>query len=89
MKGTLFQHSVWNSLLQINYGETVSYKFIAQSINHFKAYRAVGSANNKNPVSIIVPCHRVIGSNGSLTGYASGIWRKQWLINFEKKIRCK
>jgi len=72
-----------NALLTIPYGESDSYSDIANKINNPKAVRAVGAANGKNPVSIIVPCHRVIGSDGSLTGYAWGVERKQWLLNLE------
>ncbi|MDI6619452.1 MAG: methylated-DNA--[protein]-cysteine S-methyltransferase [Clostridiales bacterium] len=83
-EGTKFQKSVWNALTKIPYGKTASYKEIAQMINNVKAVRAVGNANSKNPLAIAVPCHRIIGSNGNLTGYAGGLWRKEWLINHEK-----
>lgn len=85
LKGTDFQKSVWNALLEIPYGETVTYGHIAKSINNPKAVRAVGGANNKNPISIIVPCHRVIGANGNMTGYGGEIWRKEFLLNLESK----
>lgn len=85
-EGTNFQNKVWKALRQIDYGKTSSYKEIAEMVNHPKAYRAVGSANNKNKLPIIIPCHRVIGSKGKLTGYAGGIWRKKWLLNHEKKV---
>ncbi|MFJ8065410.1 methylated-DNA--[protein]-cysteine S-methyltransferase [Psychrobacillus sp. NPDC096426] len=84
--GTEFQKSVWNALLTIPYAETGSYKDIAISIGNEKAIRAVGSANGKNKLSIVVPCHRIIGSDGKLTGYAGGVWRKEWLLAHEKGI---
>ena len=83
MAGTEFQKKVWKALLTVGYGRTVSYKYIAEAVGNPKAVRAVGAANGKNPVGIIVPCHRIIGSDGSLTGYASGIWRKEWLLRLE------
>ncbi len=82
--GTSFQHKVWNSLLQIPYGQTTSYKDIAIKIGMPKAYRAVGLANNKNPLMIVVPCHRVIGVNGKLVGYAAGTHIKQQLLQLEQ-----
>jgi methylated-DNA-[protein]-cysteine S-methyltransferase len=82
-KGTDFQKSIWSALVDIPFGKTVSYGDIANVINNPKAVRAVGAANGKNPISIIVPCHRVIGSNGKLTGYAWGLERKSWLLNHE------
>jgi len=85
VKGTDFQQQVWQALQQIPYGQVASYRDIATSINNPKAVRAVGAANGKNPVSIIVPCHRVIGANGSLTGYAGGLERKQHLLQLEAK----
>lgn len=84
IKGTEFQNKVWNKLLLIPYGETASYRDIAIQIDNVKAVRAVGSANGKNAISIIIPCHRVIGANGTLTGYAGGVWRKDWLLEHEK-----
>ena len=84
--GTSFQQRVWSELIKIPYGETVSYNFIAESLGDKKSIRAVGASNGKNQVSIIVPCHRVIGSDGSLTGYAGGLWRKKWLLNHEKEF---
>lgn len=81
--GTPFQKLVWNSLMDIPYGETRSYKEIAIKINAPKAVRAIGGANNSNPVSIIVPCHRVIGSNGNLVGYGGGLNIKQFLLQLE------
>ena len=84
MIGTEFQKKVWKELLNIPYGETRSYKDIAIAIGNEKACRAVGNANNKNPIAIIVPCHRVVGSNGSMTGYAGGIDIKEKLLKIEK-----
>ncbi|MGL4687487.1 MAG: methylated-DNA--[protein]-cysteine S-methyltransferase [Fusobacteriaceae bacterium] len=86
IQGTEFQNKVWNSLKKITYGETCSYKDIAIDIKNENASRAVGNANNKNPLSIIIPCHRVIGANKSLTGYAGGLHIKEWLLNHEKKF---
>lgn len=83
-EGTEFQKTVWNALTKIPYAQTGSYKDIAVSIGNEKAIRAVGSANGKNKLSIVVPCHRIIGSNGQLTGYAGGLWRKEWLLQHEK-----
>lgn len=82
--GTEFQKSVWKALCEIPYGETRTYKDIAISIGNPKAYRAVGLANNRNLIAIIVPCHRVIGADGKLTGYASGLDIKEFLLNLEK-----
>ncbi len=84
LEGTEFQNKVWNELNNIPYGEVRSYKDIAEAINSPKGYRAVGNANNKNKIPIIIPCHRVVGSNGKLVGYAGGMWRKEWLLNHEK-----
>lgn len=84
--GTEFQQKVWSELLKIPYGKTVSYNFVAESLGDKKTIRAVGSSNGKNQLSIIVPCHRVIGSDGGLTGYAGGLWRKKWLLNHEKEF---
>ena len=86
-KGTAFQRSVWNALTSIPYGETRSYKQIAQMLGNPNACRAVGLANNKNPIWIIIPCHRVIGSNGSLVGYGGGLEMKEQLILLEKETR--
>ena len=83
VKGTEFQTSVWKALQRIPYGDTASYLDVAKSIGNPKAVRAVGLANGKNPVAIVVPCHRVIGSNKTLTGYAGGLARKQFLLNLE------
>lgn len=83
LKGTEFQIKVWNELKKIPYGTTVSYKQLAQNIEKPKAVRAVGSANGKNKIPIIIPCHRVIGNNGKLSGYAGGTWRKEKLLQIE------
>lgn len=83
--GTPFQRSVWAALGRIAYGETASYGQVAQSIGRPGASRAVGLANGSNPICIIVPCHRVVGSNGSLTGYGGGLERKQFLLDLEKR----
>ncbi|NMM64932.1 methylated-DNA--[protein]-cysteine S-methyltransferase [Clostridium sp. P21] len=83
--GTEFQQKVWSSLQQIPYGKTCSYKDIAQNIGNIKACRAVGMANNKNPIAIFIPCHRVIGANGNLVGYAGGLEMKEKLLNLEKQ----
>jgi methylated-DNA-[protein]-cysteine S-methyltransferase len=81
--GTAFQRKVWQALRDIPYGQTESYGALAKRINSPKASRAVGMANGHNPISIIVPCHRVIGANGSLTGYGGGVERKHWLLEHE------
>lgn len=86
LQGTEFQQKVWTALTDIPYGETVSYKNIATKIGNEKAVRAVGSANGKNIINIIVPCHRVIGANKSLTGYGGGLHRKSWLLKHEGSI---
>lgn len=83
LQGTEFQLAVWNELRRIPYGVTISYAELAQRIGKPSAIRAVGTANGANPVPVIVPCHRVIGSNGTLTGYGGGIERKQWLLALE------
>ncbi len=82
-QGTDFQKKVWKALLQIPYGKTTSYQQLAIQLGDVKAIRAVAAANGKNPLWIVVPCHRVIGSDGSLTGYAGGLWRKKWLLEHE------
>jgi methylated-DNA-[protein]-cysteine S-methyltransferase len=87
LEGTEFQRRVWAALLEIPFGETRSYKEIAIRIGDLQAIRAVGLANGRNPIGIIVPCHRVIGSNGSLTGYGGGLPRKQWLLQHESAHR--
>jgi O-6-methylguanine DNA methyltransferase len=83
MAGTPFQQRVWNALRDIPYGQTVSYGELADTLGQPSASRAVGLANGKNPVGIIVPCHRVVGADGSLTGYGGGLERKRWLLDFE------
>lgn len=83
--GTEFQKISWNQLTKIPYGETISYKEQAVAMGREKSVRAVGAANGKNKLSIIIPCHRVIGSNGKLTGYAGGVDRKAWLLEHERK----
>jgi methylated-DNA-[protein]-cysteine S-methyltransferase len=85
-EGTPFQQNVWNALTDIPFGKTVSYSDIAKALNNPKSVRAVGAASGQNKVWIIVPCHRVIGANGSLTGYAGGLDRKRWLIAHEKQL---
>ncbi|WP_417443383.1 methylated-DNA--[protein]-cysteine S-methyltransferase [Joostella sp.] len=82
-KGTDFQKRVWKALLEIPYGKTTSYLELSKTLGDVKAIRAVAAANGKNPLWIVVPCHRVIGSDGSLTGYAGGLWRKKWLLEHE------
>ena len=84
--GTEFQKKAWEALLTIPFGTTRSYKEQAEIIKHPKAVRAVGTANGCNRIAIVIPCHRVIGENGKLTGYGGGLWRKQWLLDLEKKI---
>ena len=83
-KGTDFQKCVWQALCDIPYGETRTYKQIAEAIGNPKAVRAVGMANNRNPITIIVPCHRVIGANGKLVGYGGGLEMKEFLLRLEK-----
>lgn len=83
MQGSDFQRQVWQALLTLKYGETVSYREIAERIDNPRAVRAVGLANSKNPIAIVVPCHRVIGASGKLTGYAGGLERKRYLLNLE------
>jgi len=87
LQGTEFQNTVWRRLMKIPYGQTYSYGVFAAMIGKPAACRAVGNANGKNPISIIIPCHRLIGSNGSLTGYGGGLWRKQWLLKHESENR--
>jgi len=86
LQGTDFQKKVWSQLMKIPFGETLSYKDVAASIGNEKAVRAVGNANGRNKIAIIIPCHRVIGSNGKLIGYASGVWRKEWLLLHERRV---
>ena len=83
VEGTSFRKRVWNELCNIPYGDVVSYKYIADKIN-CKAARPVGGANNKNPIVIVIPCHRVVGADGSLTGYGGGLWRKEILLELER-----
>jgi len=82
-EGTDFQKKVWDALLKIPFGTTTSYQKLSVQLGDVKAIRAVANANGKNPLWIVVPCHRVIGSDGSLTGYAGGLWRKKWLLEHE------
>jgi methylated-DNA-[protein]-cysteine S-methyltransferase len=82
-EGTDFQKKVWDALLKIPFGTTTSYQKLSIELGNIKAIRAVANANGKNPLWIVVPCHRVIGSDGSLTGYAGGLWRKKWLLEHE------
>ncbi|MBD3223723.1 MAG: methylated-DNA--[protein]-cysteine S-methyltransferase [Caldithrix sp.] len=82
-QGTDFQLKVWESLRNVPFGQTISYGGLAERIGRQNAARAVGMANNRNPISIIIPCHRVIGSNGDLIGYGGGTWRKEWLLKHE------
>ena len=86
-EGTTFQKKVWNQLVTIPYGKTISYLELSKQLGDVKAIRAAASANGKNPLWIVVPCHRVIGSDGGLTGYAGGLYRKQWLLNHESEYK--
>jgi len=86
LEGTDFQKQVWKQLISIPYGKTVSYLYIARAVGDQNATRAVGSANGKNRIAIIVPCHRVIGSSGKLIGYAGGLDRKKWLLDHERGL---
>ena len=86
-RGTSFQERVWQELQHIPYGKTCSYLTMAKNLGDAKVIRAAASANGKNPISIIIPCHRVIGSDGSLTGYASGLHRKKWLLTHENPVK--
>ena len=83
LQGTAFQEQVWRQLLTVPYGRVATYQDIANAIGRPKAVRAVGAANGQNPISIVVPCHRIIGSDGKLTGYGGGLWRKEWLLRHE------
>jgi methylated-DNA-[protein]-cysteine S-methyltransferase len=85
--GTDFQKKVWKHLVKVPFGKTASYLDVAMALGEMKATRAVGSANGRNPIVIIIPCHRVIGSNGSLTGYGGGMWRKEWLLKHEGVLK--
>lgn len=86
-QGTDFQKKVWNELLTIPYNKTITYLEQSKKLGDVKAIRSVASANGKNPIWILIPCHRVIGSDGSLTGYASGLWRKKWLLDHENPVK--
>lgn len=85
-EGTAFQKKVWDELIGIPYGKTISYLELSRRLGDTKAIRAAASANGKNNISIVVPCHRVIGSNNDLVGYGGGIWRKKWLLEHEAKV---
>lgn len=85
-KGSEFQENVWNHLLKIPFGKTISYLQLSKQIGDVKAIRAIASANGRNNLAIVVPCHRVIGSDAKLVGYAGGLWRKKWLLEHETKI---
>jgi methylated-DNA-[protein]-cysteine S-methyltransferase len=85
LRGTAFQKQIWAKLLQVKFGRTTTYKALAVAVGRPAATRAVGGANHSNPVSIVVPCHRVVGSDGSLTGYGGGFWRKEWLLRHERR----
>ncbi len=85
-EGTPFQQTVWQGLLKIPFGQTNTYADLARQIGNAKSSRAVGLANGKNRIAIIVPCHRIIGASGNLTGYNGGMWRKKWLLDHEKRI---
>ncbi|HRH58093.1 MAG TPA: methylated-DNA--[protein]-cysteine S-methyltransferase [Chitinophagales bacterium] len=86
MSGTNFQNKVWVQLQTIPFGKTITYLQMAKNLGDVKAIRAAASANGKNPFAIVVPCHRVVGSNNDLVGYAGGLWRKRWLLEHEQKI---
>ena len=85
-EGTEFQHRVWKALLNVPFGRTASYLDIANILGDRNSVRAVGNANGKNPISVIVPCHRIIGSGGKLIGYGGGLWRKEWLLKHEGSL---
>jgi methylated-DNA-[protein]-cysteine S-methyltransferase len=85
--GTDFQRQVWAALKSVGYGRTASYLDVAKLLNNSKSVRAVGAANGQNPLAIVWPCHRIIGADGSLTGYAGGMHRKKWLLEFERPTR--
>ncbi len=86
-EGTDFQKRVWKQLQEIQFGKTMTYQQMANQLGNPKVIRAAASANGKNPISIVIPCHRVIGSDGSLTGYASGLHRKKWLLEHESPVK--
>ena len=87
LNGTDFQQKVWNELQKIPFGKSISYLELSKKLGDAKAIRAVANANGKNPLSIVIPCHRVIGTDGSLTGYSGGLHRKKWLLEFENPIK--
>jgi len=87
--GTEFQQTVWKQLLKIPFAETITYLHMAKRLGNVKSIRAAASANGKNPLAIIIPCHRVVGADGKLTGYAGGLHRKQWLLDHESKAAGK
>lgn len=86
-QGTAFQQKVWEALATIPYGKTTSYLDQTKKLGDPKAIRAVATANGKNPIWIVIPCHRVVGSDGALTGYAGGLWRKKWLLDHENPVK--
>ena len=86
-EGTDFQKKVWKLLLEVPFGTTTSYLELSKRLGNTKAIRAVAAANGKNPLWVLVPCHRIIGSDGSLTGYAGGLWRKKWLLEHEQPVK--
>ncbi len=88
-EGSEFQKKVWKEVAKIPFGKTISYQDLAKKVGDPKAFRAVGGANGKNPLSVIIPCHRVIGANGRLTGYEFGLWRKKWLLEHENAFLQK
>ncbi len=85
-EGTTFELEVWNALSKLSYASTCSYLDIANRMNNPKAIRAVGRANGANPIAIVIPCHRVVGADGSLTGYSGELWRKRWLLDHEARV---
>jgi O-6-methylguanine DNA methyltransferase len=85
LEGTPFQRRVWDRLLRVPYGRTTTYRDLAAAVGNPRATRAVGGANHRNPISIVVPCHRVVGADGGLTGYGGGLWRKEWLLRHEHR----
>jgi len=82
-KGTSFQIDIWSEIQKIPYGSTISYLDLARRVGHVNALRAVGGANGRNPISVVIPCHRVMGHDGKLVGYGGGLWRKKWLLEHE------
>jgi methylated-DNA-[protein]-cysteine S-methyltransferase len=89
LQGTDFQKQVWRELLRIPYGRTTSYGEVAAALGRPKSARAVGQANHRNPIAIVIPCHRIIGGDGRLVGYGGGLWRKEWLLAHEKRVFSK